>query len=160
MSSEELDLTTFVNNRFMYERETYEYMYVFGAWRKALERIKIARPEIPSEYFWSISHWGLPCPNNSLPAEHEAETSGGGPICLGDVAVHDGGETSRPLIPNRYPLPGRNGATSIHEPAAAREETIPVQAPVAEDAATNGDNQVSHSKEMLEFGGSNADRKV
>ncbi|KAK1235036.1 hypothetical protein PQX77_001745 [Marasmius sp. AFHP31] len=164
-SSAGKDLVAFINTRLAEERETYDKLGDRGrtAWREVIERIRTARPDLPSDLFVPIFHEGIdpPPPTHQLPQrlvesqadgaistspeDHAGESKGGSETAGGPTAS---GLSMEPQKDDEVPIDNGGAATDMER--GIPTETLPVR-----DAAgvpTDGGE--------ARFGGPDADKKV
>ncbi|KAK1226700.1 hypothetical protein PQX77_010316 [Marasmius sp. AFHP31] len=181
MSSAGFELITFVNNRLAMDSDIFVSLLRSARrryetqWRCAIEWVKVARPELPLDYFQDISHGGVdnPVPDRlrlqqEVEVEAQAGDSGDGPRDVtnaGDVNRDEmDGRSSKSAaelsprpepgeLDERRPNPLGDGETN--EKGSTSRQPI-----VTRDSATgSGDtNRVVQGEKMV--GGPDADKNV
>ncbi|KAL0063624.1 hypothetical protein AAF712_009422 [Marasmius tenuissimus] len=158
MSSAGLDLIVFVHTRLSgEERVIHELLHRENqvAWRDTIECVRMARPDLPTDYFRPIFHGGI----DSLPLEdhHEQIDSSTPRYHTGDVDHRD--HTGTSSLSNSKLSPESQGdpeAPIVEVRNTDEEGTIPRHSL----AVISGDSGGDHVPVEKDMGGAGADEKV
>ncbi|KAK1219674.1 hypothetical protein PQX77_017625 [Marasmius sp. AFHP31] len=168
MSSAGLELITFVNNRLAEERVIWTDWLRRSrtTWRDAIERVRVARPELPPDHFKHIFHEGCDDP----PAPHElasrqkaqAENSSGNPRDITDTGEVDRDKQMEGCSDSKSSLQPKLGELNerglhVEDGDTHKQGNIPRQA-VATVGPASGSGAGSLRGKMI--GGPDADKNV
>ncbi|KAL0062883.1 hypothetical protein AAF712_010204 [Marasmius tenuissimus] len=171
MSSAGLEFITFVNDHLAEELVTWIHLADCHrkSWRDAVERVKMARPELPPDHFKCIFHEGYDTPDEHRSQQEvevgpQAEDFGVSPSEIPDTRKVDrhnetNDRSGSAAEPSPQPEPGKPDQRGpLGDGHTNEQESMPRQPAVTGDSASGGPSSPVQ-KEMM-VGGPDADRNV